>query len=154
MACRRSSVDIVQYLISHHADIDIVDDYGRTPLHDACWRPEPRFDIVTLLLDNNLDLLRYCDVRGFVPLHYVREEHWLQWCAYLFNQIEKYWAPSLPPSDTSANNSTSSTVVSIIEDDVPQSTLSTTDDAHFDNHRNKRQKLNDGEALSFVSHSS
>lgn len=93
MACRRASVDVVRYLIDNDADIAIVDDYGRTPLHDACWRPEPRFDIVTMLLDVNLDLLRFIDVRGYIPLHYVRETHWLQWCAYLFNQIEKYWAP-------------------------------------------------------------
>lgn len=96
MACRRSSIDVIKFLIDNGADITIADDYGRTPLHDACWRPEPCFDIVALLLNHNLDLLRYQDVRGFIPLHYVREEHWLQWCAFFFNQIEKYWAPREP----------------------------------------------------------
>ena len=47
---------------------------------------EPRFDIVTLLLDQNLDLLRGMDVRGATPLKYVSEDNWLQWCAYLFHQ--------------------------------------------------------------------
>jgi hypothetical protein len=93
MACRRSTVDVVKFLIENGADITIADDYGRTPLHDACWRPQPQFDIVALLLNHNLDLLRYQDVRGCIPLHYVREEHWLQWCAFFFNQIEKYWSP-------------------------------------------------------------
>lgn len=96
MACRRSSIEVIKFLIDNGADITIADDYGRTPLHDACWRPEPCFDIVALLLNHNLDLLRYQDVRGFIPLHYVREEHWLQWCAFFFNQIEKYWAPIEP----------------------------------------------------------
>jgi hypothetical protein len=106
MACRRASAEVVQYLIAHDAEIDIVDDYGRTPLHDACWRPEPRFDIVTLLLDANLDLLRYQDARGFIPLQYVREDHWLQWCAYLFNQIEKYWAPRVDKAGSTAASAT------------------------------------------------
>jgi hypothetical protein len=97
MACRRSSIEVIKFLLDNGADITISDDYGRTPLHDACWRPEPCFDIVALLLNHNLDLLRFQDVRGFIPLHYVREEHWLQWCAFFFNQIEKYWAPREPP---------------------------------------------------------
>ena len=93
MACRRSEFPIAEFIIRHGGDCNIVDDFGRTPLHDACWRVEPRFDIVTLLLDYNLDLLRIVDVRGASPLKYIREEHWLQWCAYLFHQKDKYWAP-------------------------------------------------------------
>jgi hypothetical protein len=92
MACRRSDFDTVKFLIDNGANIMIVDDYGRTPLHDACWRTEPRFDIVTLLLDKNLEILRMTDVRGSCPLNYVRQEHWVHWCAYFFHQKEKYWA--------------------------------------------------------------
>ena len=92
MACRRAEVDVVDFLLSNGGDKWFVDDFGRTPLHDACWRSEPRFDVVTLLLDRNLDLLRVMDVRGSNPLNYVREEHWVQWCAYFFHQKEKYWA--------------------------------------------------------------
>jgi hypothetical protein len=91
MACRRSEYAIVDFIIRHGGDCNIVDDFGRTPLHDACWRVEPRFDIVTLLLDHNLDLLRVEDVRGASPLKYIREEHWLQWCAYLYHQKDNYW---------------------------------------------------------------
>lgn len=97
MACRRSENEIVQFLLQHGADFSIVDDCGRTALHDACWRPEPRFDIVVLIMDAHLDLVRHVDARGAIPLKYVREEHWLQWCAFLFNQIEKYWAPKPYP---------------------------------------------------------
>lgn len=92
MACRRSNFEVVKFMIDNGANILIVDDYGRTPLHDACWRAEPRFDIVTLLLDKNLEILRMTDVRGSCPLNYVREEHWVHWCAYFFHQKEKYWA--------------------------------------------------------------
>lgn len=93
MACRRSDLDIVLFLLEHGADISIVDDFGRTPLHDACWRPEPRFDIVALIMEANIDLIRYSDVRGSTPLNYVRQEHWIQWCAFLFHMMEKHWPP-------------------------------------------------------------
>lgn len=92
MACRRSDFEVVEFIVNNGGNIFMVDDFGRTPLHDACWRPIPRFDIVTLLLDKDLTLLRLVDERGAMPLHYVREEHWLQWCAYFFHQKEKYWA--------------------------------------------------------------
>lgn len=92
MACRRGDFQIVSFLLSNGGSHNIVDDFGRTPLHDACWRPEPRFDVVTLLLEKDLTLLRLVDVRGSAPLNYVREEHWLQWCAYFYHQKEKYWA--------------------------------------------------------------
>lgn len=93
MACRRADRDVIEFILSHGGEIDLVDDYGRTPLHDACWRVSPRFDVVTILMDKNTDLIRYSDARGSTPLKYCREEHWLHWCAYLYNQREKYWAP-------------------------------------------------------------
>lgn len=91
MACRRSTYSVVEFILTHGGDPAIIDDYGRTPLHDACWRVEPAYDIVTMLIDTNPDLLRFKDARGSTPLNYVREEHWLQWCTYLFHQRDKYW---------------------------------------------------------------
>lgn len=91
MACRRANHDVVDYMISHGGDVTIVDDSGRTPLHDACWRTKPAFDVVTLLLDKNLDLLRCTDKREALPLSFVRGEHWVHWCAYLFHQKDRYW---------------------------------------------------------------
>ena len=95
MSCRRAKYDVVEFLLSHGGDASIVDDYGRTPLHDACWRLEPAFDIVTLILDKNNELLRCSDARGAIPLRYVPQAHWAQWCVYLYHQREKYW-PILP----------------------------------------------------------
>ena len=91
MACRRSEQEVVDFLLSNGGQADIIDDYGRTPLHDACWRPEPHFAIVELLLERNVDLIRYADARGAVPLHYTRQEHWAQWCRFLYNQKDKFW---------------------------------------------------------------
>ena len=91
MACRRSEFEIVEFIIANGGDISIVDDYGRTVLHDACWRSEARFDIATMILDFKIDLLFQLDARGFPPLQYVPQELWIHWCAYLFHQKEKYW---------------------------------------------------------------
>eukprot|EP01035_Chromulina_nebulosa_P020582 gene20582-26689_t len=92
LACRRADPAVVDFMLKNGGDYYITDDFGRTPLHDACWRLDPRFDIVTMLLDNDLTLLRLADIRGSIPLCYVRQEHWAKWCAYFFHQKEKYWA--------------------------------------------------------------
>jgi ankyrin repeat protein len=99
IALRRGSMELVDFMLQHGADPGIVDDYGRVPLHDACWRPEPRFDIVTLLLDRNVDSLRMLDARGYSPLKYVREQHWVHWCVFLFHMTERFW-----PQHKSAEN--------------------------------------------------
>ena len=91
MACRRSTVEVVDFILSNGGSTNLVDDYGRTPLHDACWRIDPQFDVVTLLLDRNIDLLRLTDVRGSHALNYVSKDQWLQWCAYFYYQKDKYW---------------------------------------------------------------
>lgn len=91
LACRRSSFEMVKWMLDNGSNLLIVDDYGRTPLHDACWRSELKFDIITLLLDRNISLMYKRDVRGSLPLHYARQDDWLKWCAYLFHQKEKYW---------------------------------------------------------------
>ena len=91
MACRRSEHDVVDFLLCNGANAETVDDYGRTPLHDACWRTVPCFDIVALLLNRNANLLRCTDIRGAIPLHYVKEEDWALWCNFLYEHREKYW---------------------------------------------------------------
>eukprot|EP01041_Mallomonas_annulata_P008647 gene8647-17839_t len=97
LACRRATPEVVKYILANGGNLRLVDDYGRNPLHDACWRGEPDFDIVSQILSKDLDLLRMQDVRGAAPLHYVRQEHWMYWCAYLYHQREKYWPVNMIP---------------------------------------------------------
>ena len=99
LACRRADYGVVHFLLQNGADCNVVDDFGRTPLHDTCWRSSQRFDIITVLLDMNIDLLRQTDIRGATPLMYVRPNHWLEWCAFIFHQKEKWW-PKLVPAGT------------------------------------------------------
>lgn len=101
MACRRGFLDVVRFLLGAeggNVSICVRDDYGRTPLHDACWAPKPNFELMNLLLDwcssskQSLQegnegvaqrLLLMSDKRGHTPLDYVRREHWGQWIEFL-----------------------------------------------------------------------
>ena len=59
------------------------DDYGRTPLHDACWTVTPNFALMELLIRECPDLLLVKDARGFTPMSYTRKEHWGNWNNFL-----------------------------------------------------------------------
>jgi ankyrin repeat protein len=41
LVCRISAVDVLKVMIDSGCDIQVSDDYGRTPLHDACWSAKP-----------------------------------------------------------------------------------------------------------------
>jgi hypothetical protein len=84
-ACRKGSLQVLQFLLQEaNVSCRVICDYGRTPLHDACWTSEsPNFQLMDLLLTACPDLLHVKDARGFLPLAYVRQEHWDDWCRYL-----------------------------------------------------------------------
>jgi hypothetical protein len=84
MACRRGWTDVVKFLVLE-ADCSLMlqDDFGRTPFHDACWTPEPNFDLVEFLMEQVPQLLSVEDIRGHTPFNYVRKEHWTVWCKFL-----------------------------------------------------------------------
>ncbi|CAN0366601.1 unnamed protein product, partial [Laminaria digitata] len=84
-----------QVLLSHGGSLRICDDYGKTPLHDAFWTAEPRFDLVSMMLGLDWKLLRAADVRGATPLRYAKKGHWRGWCAFLDRVKDQLW-PHLP----------------------------------------------------------
>jgi ankyrin repeat protein len=94
MACRRSTTEVVAFLVGHGASLEASDDYGRTPMHDACWRADPDFEMISFVLQHNRDLLRYVDNRGSTPLDYIHEVQWPAWCAYLLRIADSYWPVS------------------------------------------------------------
>ena len=84
LACRRGRSSIVRFLVQVvQVNLDVRDDYRRTPLHDACWTSEPNFDILKLLITEAPEHLLLQDVRGFPPFDYVRREHWSRWMEFL-----------------------------------------------------------------------
>jgi hypothetical protein len=83
-ACRRGSLEIMRFLLEEASiSLKVVDDYGRTALHDACWNHTPCFELVKLLLEYCPDLLLIQDKRGSTPLQYVRRTFWSEWCQFL-----------------------------------------------------------------------
>jgi len=84
LACRKGFLDVVDFLVNEaNVPVWVKDDFGRTPLSDACWTIEPNFDLMDVLLSKAPDLLLISDARGHTPLAYVRREHWEKWTEYL-----------------------------------------------------------------------
>lgn len=84
MACRKGSLSVIRFLVEE-ADVclRVRDDFGRTPLHDACWSSRPSFEAIQMLVRKEPDLLLLADKRGFTPLAYARREMWGAWCEFL-----------------------------------------------------------------------
>jgi ankyrin repeat protein len=84
-----------------HCDVtNCVDDFGRTPLHDACWSIHPCWDTITTLLSMDRTLLLLRDCRGALPLSYIPKQREQEWLEYLSTQKD-YLFPVLtvPLSD-------------------------------------------------------
>jgi ankyrin repeat protein len=100
MACRRGHVDVLKVLLEAGASVQVSDDYGRTPLHDACWAAEPAFEIVQYILqiDNRLFYMKDC--RGSLPLAYAHKHHFEAWAKFLAEgEIMDRCFPQQEPSD-------------------------------------------------------
>jgi hypothetical protein len=85
MACRRGDLTLVNFLVNEvRVRVDVRDDYGRTPLHDACWTPAPNFAVMDVLVRAvPPELMLTEDVRGHSPFQYARQEHWHVWVQFL-----------------------------------------------------------------------
>jgi hypothetical protein len=84
LSCRRGFVDVTSFLVKEAGvTVRVIDDYGRTPLHDACWTCEPNFALFELLVTACPDLLFMRDRRGNTPLEYARREHWGAYVKFL-----------------------------------------------------------------------
>jgi Ankyrin repeats (3 copies) len=90
MACRRGFTDMVEYFLSPEVNlaVRVRDDYGRTPLHDACWSPEPQLQICTWIVEKDPSLFLVADKRGFTPFQYARECDWPIWRQFLADNLD------------------------------------------------------------------
>lgn len=93
MVCRRGDADLLQIMLDVGSSVQVADDYGRTPLHDACWAAEPSFETVELIASRDITLFHMTDSRGAVPLSYVRREHWPEWIEFLESKKDVWWPP-------------------------------------------------------------
>ena len=84
LACRRNSERVLTFLLQTcKVPCKLVCDYGRTPLHDACWTTSPNYAISGMLLDVCPDLLYVKDARGSTALEYLKKEFWSEMCEFL-----------------------------------------------------------------------
>lgn len=91
MICRRGDHELLKVFMDHGCNLQICDDFGRTPLHDACWTSTPNFQIVELILDYDRRLMNIVDCRGSSPLSYVKRDFWGDWVVFLERVKEKFW---------------------------------------------------------------
>jgi hypothetical protein len=89
--CRRGDHKLLSLLLEKGCVLQIADDYGRTPLHDAMWKADPSPEVLTLIMNNDKHLIRLLDVRGFVPLDYVRKEAWPDVIEFLKSKLDEYF---------------------------------------------------------------
>jgi hypothetical protein len=99
MACRRGFREMVEFLLEQpDVGVRVVDDCGRTPLHDMCWNPTPQLDICRSLMAREPSLFLVSDRRGFTPFDFARPEHWTTWKQFLLDNrgcLEKLAEPSI-----------------------------------------------------------
>jgi ankyrin repeat protein len=90
MACRRGDLEIVQFMIREaKVRVDIHDDFGRNPFHDACWTSKPNFDVMDVLIEAADPFMIITeDVRGSSPFDYARRENYGKWLKYLDEKKE------------------------------------------------------------------
>jgi ankyrin repeat protein len=91
MTCRRGNLAILSFMLREaKVRVDIRDDFGRNPLHDACWTTTPNFEVMDELIEHvDPDMFLSEDVRGSTPFDYVRSNHWEEWVKYLSERKER-----------------------------------------------------------------
>ena len=101
LACRRSCREVVSFILSK-SNVDclwLVDDKGRCPLHDACWRKSPDTEIVEMLLEKCCELIWLPDSRGCLPLEYTQRHDWPVWREFISSIMDRFWPTKVPPEE-------------------------------------------------------
>jgi hypothetical protein len=82
---------MLQVMIDCGCNVQVCDDSGRTPLHDACWTKNPDFELVEQILKMDMDLLFVSDIRDTLPLSYAPRVTWDHWLRFLESKKEVFW---------------------------------------------------------------
>lgn len=104
LVSRCCSPETLQVLLDAGASLQVSDDYGRTPLHDACWRAQPCFEIVEKIAGFDINFFLLADQRGSTPLAYVHRHHWEQFNAFLDSKKDEWWPEIHTKNDDSVIN--------------------------------------------------
>ena len=109
LACRKGLVDVAKFLVNEaKVPVQVCDDYGRNPLHDAVWVHQPNFELMDVILAECPDLLYIKDRRGHTPLSFARRDQWKAWNDYLKSKSPEQLNPTklleLVKNKSSSNN--------------------------------------------------
>jgi hypothetical protein len=95
--CRKGGMNgatLLNVFLDAGSTIQVCDNRGRTPLHDACWCPmtsETGFELFHLIMHCDPWMLHLEDKQGLTPLDFVRQEQYSQWISFLDSIKDKYW---------------------------------------------------------------
>jgi len=93
----RNAFQMLSELSRLGSQLHLCDDFGRTPLHDACWTVDPCFRTISLFLDKDVNMLRLIDRRGSTPLDYVEKANQKKFIEFFLSKKDTYW-PMRDPS--------------------------------------------------------
>ncbi|KAG7343146.1 hypothetical protein IV203_021091 [Nitzschia inconspicua] len=98
LVIKRSNLIIFKCLLEHGCDLQVVDGFGRTPLHHCCWASSFCRPIVEAILELDPVQIFLEDKHGQTPLEYIRTDLYGEWNDFLEEVADKYWpAGGQPP---------------------------------------------------------
>jgi hypothetical protein len=99
------SYEILQIMIEFgHCDItNCVDDYGRTPLHDACWSIHPCWDILSYLIQTDPTLLVLQDSHSATPFSYIPKQNMNMYIEFISHYKDVFF-PDLTGTNSKNNH--------------------------------------------------
>lgn len=91
VVCRSGTSEMLKLMIEFGCDVRVVDGNGQSPLHYACCRDQPCFEIVELLLKEDDRLFHIIDNNQQTPLDCVPNDNWIQWNYFLKSIKDDIW---------------------------------------------------------------
>jgi len=91
LICRTAQTNLLEIIVEAGGTLQVSDDNGRNPLHEACSAEIPCFAMVRMILDADPRLVHFTDKNGAVPLSFVKKEHYPAWIDFLWYHKDLYW---------------------------------------------------------------
>lgn len=92
LVCKQGKEELYKCFVDEfHADIRVVDGFGRTLLHHCCWAQELCRPIVEDILKRDPIQMFLKDKQGKMPLEYIRTEIYGPWKKFLKDVADQYW---------------------------------------------------------------